>query len=89
MITGHIYFVESNKTMHCQHRIVFTLVLYTVAVLAVFVARPATTFNDDGTLKPFGAGQQKTLLGLGVVIVLCAVTSTFAVAMADLRWRKA
>lgn len=70
--------------MRCGHRIAYTLILYLAAVLAVFTARPRSTFREDGGLREFGTGKHKTLLGLGVVVVLCAVVSTFAVAAADL-----
>jgi len=54
-----------------------SVLLYLVLILAYVAIRPPLSYNDDGSLKPFGVGVGHTLFPLWVVAVLAAVVVAF------------
>jgi hypothetical protein len=54
-----------------------SVLLYLVLVLAYVAIRPPLSYNEDGSMKPFGVGKGHTLFPLWVVAILAAVIVAF------------
>lgn len=54
-----------------------SILLYLVLVLAYVAVRPSLSYNEDGSLKPFGVGRGHTLFPLWVIAVMMAVVVAF------------
>lgn len=65
-------------------RIVYSILFYVLAMTLLVIAKPNTVFDRDGTIKPFGVGEDKTLFSLGVYAVVLAVMSFYVFCIIDL-----
>ena len=54
-----------------------SVLLYLVLIMAYVAVRPPLSYNEDGSLKPFGVGEGHTLFPLWVVAVLASVVVAF------------
>lgn len=54
-----------------------SVLLYFVLVLAYVAVRPPLSYNENGSLKPFGIGEGHTLFPLWIVAMLMAVVVAF------------
>ena len=53
------------------------ILLYLILLSFILLANPKFAFDNDGTLKPFGTGNNKTVLPLWLIIVLLALVSYY------------
>lgn len=53
------------------------ILLYLVLILAYVAIRPPLSYNEDGSLKPFGFGNGKTVFPLWVIALIMAVLVSF------------
>jgi hypothetical protein len=54
--------------------------VYFILILAYVAIRPTLSYNDDGTMKSFGVGENHTLFPLWVISILIAVMVSFTYA---------
>lgn len=66
-----------------SHRVVYSIIFYLLVVLLVFVAKPSIMF-DNGNIKPFGIGDNKTIVSVGVLSVALAIVSFYLFAVIDI-----
>ena len=70
-------------------RVVYSLVFYTMAVMLIYLAKPDMMFANDGELKTFGVGNDrsgspKTVFSFGVFAIVLAITSFYLFSVIDL-----
>ena len=51
--------------------------LYLVIMFAYVAIRPSLSYTDNGNLKPFGTGQNKTMFPLWIIAIVVAVIVAF------------
>lgn len=61
----------------------YSAALYVIIVVTVLAAKPKFAFNEDGTLKDFGTGDQRSVFNFGVITGTSAVISSMIFAVAD------
>jgi hypothetical protein len=69
-------------------RIIYSILFYILLIILITLAKPSVMFEIDGTLKPFGIGDDKTMFSLGVFTVVLAVLSFYVFCMIDLIFSK-
>ncbi len=54
--------------------IILIIAIYTIIACTLWKKKPDIMFNEDGSMKPFGTGKDKTLFSYPVVLVITAIT---------------
>lgn len=62
----------------------YSSALYVVVVIILLATRPKFAFNDDGTMKDFGTGPDRSVFSLGALTGASAILSSILFAVADL-----
>ncbi len=64
-------------------RVIYSLLFFGLLMLLIFVSKPSHLFAPDGNVKPYGVGEGKTVISLGVLTVLSAICSFYVFALLD------
>jgi hypothetical protein len=62
----------------------YSAALYFIIIVTVLAAKPKFAFNEDGTMKDFGTGENRSVFNFGVLTGTSAVLSGMIFAVADL-----
>lgn len=62
----------------------YSSAVYLLLVVVTLATRPAFAFNEDGTMKDFGTGPDRSVFSFGSVTGASAVLSSMVFACADL-----
>lgn len=65
-------------------RVVYSLLFFVLLMVLVFVSKPGFVFMADGSIKQYGVGEGKTVISMGVIAVVCAISSFYVFALLDL-----
>lgn len=65
-------------------RIVSSILIFVFCMILLHVNKPSFIFNNDGTIKEFGTGNDKSVYSLGVVSSIIAIISFYIFSMIDL-----
>ena len=65
-------------------RVIYAVLFYVLLIILIILAKPSVMFENNGTLKQFGIGEDKTMFSLGVFTVVLAVLSFYVFCMIDL-----
>lgn len=65
-------------------RVVYSVLFYVLCILLVIVSKPSLVFQQDGSVKPFGVGNEKTVFPLGVFVVVGAIVSFYLFTLIDI-----
>lgn len=69
-------------------RIVYALLFYILLIVLVIVSKPSVMFERDGSIKPFGVGDDKTMFSLGVFSIVFAILSFYIFCLVDMIFTK-
>lgn len=64
-------------------RVIYSLLFFGLLMMLIFVAKPAQLFSAAGEVKPYGVGEGKTVISLGVLTVVSAICSFYIFALLD------
>lgn len=53
------------------------ILIYLILISLILLSNPKYAFNEDGTLKQFGTGNEKTVLPLWLIIILLALIAYY------------
>lgn len=68
-------------------RLVLSTMFFLLCMIIIMLMRPPFLFNDDdGSIKEFGVGLDKTIYSLGVVVVTLSIFSFYIFSMIDLMY---
>lgn len=67
-----------------NHRTIYSTLFYVLVILLIITARPAFAFDNYGSLKPFGVGDEKSIFSLGVVTCALAIVSFYIFTLIDI-----
>jgi hypothetical protein len=65
-------------------RMIHTILLYVLTMALLFITRPRFLFEEDGSLKTFGLDEGQTILSMGFVSVVVAISCFFLFTCVDL-----
>ena len=65
-------------------RVIYAVLFYILLIILIILAKPSVMFENNGSLKHFGIGEDKTMFSLGVFTVVLAVLSFYVFCMIDL-----
>lgn len=65
-------------------RIVYSVILYTLIMILIYVSKPKLMFNENGSIKSYGIKKNETIYSLGVVSVILSVISFYFFCIIDL-----
>ena len=54
-----------------------SLMIYIFSLFALFIAKPSFCFNEDGKLKEWGIGNDKTMFPAFIVSMIISIISLF------------
>lgn len=66
-----------------NQRTIYTTLFYVLMLMLIIVSKPAFAFNKDGRIRPFGVGEENTVISLGVIVVALAIVSFYVFACID------
>lgn len=69
-------------------RIVYALLFYILLIILVIVSKPSVMFERDGSIRPFGVGEDKTMFSLGVFSIVFAILSFYIFCLVDMIFTK-
>jgi len=64
-------------------RVVYSLLFFGLLMMLIYVAKPSQLFSSEGYVKPYGVGEGKTVISLGVLTVVSAICSFYVFALLD------
>lgn len=64
-------------------RVIYSLLFFGLLMVLLYVSKPKQMFSNDGSIKPYGVGEGKTVISLGVLTVLSAICSFYVFALLD------
>ena len=68
-------------------RLVLSTLFFLLCMIIIVLLKPPFLFNDDdGSIKEFGVGLDKTIYSLGVVVVTLSILSFYIFSMIDLMY---
>ena len=65
-------------------RIIYSILFYVLLMVLIILAKPSVMFDNDGNIKIFGTGSDKTMFSFGVFSVIIAIISFYIFSMIDL-----
>jgi hypothetical protein len=65
-------------------RVLYSAFFFVLVMCLVYVAKPSAVFDDAGRPRPFGVGDNGTMVPLGVVTVVAAVLGMYLFSLVDL-----
>ena len=60
-----------------KNRIQLSILIYLIFIMVLLYAKPQFIYNEDGTLKKFGTGNDKTILPLWMIVLILAFISYY------------
>jgi len=74
-----------NKMNHfVNQRVIYAVLFYILLIMLIIISKPSVLFTDEGGIKPFGIGEDKTMFSLGVFTVVLAILSFYIFCLIDL-----
>ena len=64
-------------------RTIYALLFYVLIVTLIVISKPSLMFNQSGSVKPFGLGNEKTILSLGIFCAVMAVMCSYVFTLVD------
>ncbi len=64
-------------------RLLYASVFFVLLILLIFTSKPSLIFDNKGSLRQFGIGDEKTMFSFGVFTVLFAVVSFYFFCVID------
>ncbi len=64
-------------------RLLYASVFFVLLVLLIYTSKPSLVFDNDGNVRPFGIGDDKTMFSFGVFTVLFAILSFYFFCIID------
>lgn len=64
-------------------RLLYSIVFFVLLITLVQTSKPSIIFGQDGSLRPFGIGEHKTMFSFGVFTVVLAVLSFYFFCVID------
>lgn len=71
-----------------NQRTTFTVSFYVLVVILMILAKPSFMFEEDGRIRQFGVGDGKTIVSLGVIVVVFSIISFYIFACIDVIFSK-
>lgn len=65
-------------------RVIYATLFYVLLIVLIVISKPSILFNIDGSIKPFGIGEEKTMFSLGVFTVVISILSFYVFCLIDL-----
>ena len=73
--------------MKLNPRLLYAIVFFVLLIALIFTSKPSLIFNKDGSLKPYGIGEDKTMFSFGVFTVVLAILSFYFFCVIDIIFR--
>lgn len=73
-----------KQFINISSRVVYSILFYILLMILLTVSKPSIIYNSDGTLKPFGIGDDKTMFSLGVFTATVAIISFYIFCIIDI-----
>lgn len=65
-------------------RILYAILFYVLLIVLLVMAKPSIMFDADGSIRPFGVGEEKTMFSVGVFSVVLALVSYYVFCLVDM-----
>ena len=59
--------------LRLDNYIKYSIVLYLIIAIFIWIKKPNLVFNDNGTVKEFGVGKNKTIFYYPIILVFLAI----------------
>ena len=65
-------------------RVIYSVLFFVLIMILAIVSKPSIMFNEDGQIKPFGLGEEKTMFSVGVVTSVVAILCFYTFCIIDI-----
>jgi len=72
------------KSHFLSSRVIYSVMFYTLLISIIFISKPATAFDPQGVIKPFGIGQGKTVFSFGTIVTTLAIVVFYVFCLIDI-----
>lgn len=69
---------------YVSSRIIYSTAFYVLFMVLLFVSKPSVMFDNNGNLREFGVGYDKTMFSFGLFTVVVAVLSFYMFCIIDM-----
>jgi hypothetical protein len=69
--------------MYPPARVVYATLFFLLTMALLLISKPPPLFFPDGSVKPFGVGERRTVFPLGVITTVVAVLSMYTFTLID------
>lgn len=66
-----------------SQRVIYSLLFYILLLVLIAVSKPKMVFDDEGNIRPFGVGDEKTIFSFGVIVITLSVLSFYVFCIID------
>lgn len=74
--------------MNISSRVIYSILFFSLLLVLLFISKPSVMFDEDGSLKDFGIGTDKTMFSFGVFTVVLAIISFYIFTLLDIIFKK-
>ena len=69
-------------------RLILSIIFFLMSMSMIIIMKPNSLFNaQDGSIKEFGVGLDKTIYSMGVVVVCLSIFSFYIFSIVDIIFR--
>lgn len=65
-------------------RVLYSVIFFILLLVLLFISKPSVMFDENGDIKQFGMGTEKTLFSFGIFTAVLAIISFYVFTLLDI-----
>lgn len=65
-------------------RVLYSVIFFILLLVLLFISKPSVMFDENGDIKPFGMGTERTLFSFGIFTAVLAIVSFYIFTLLDI-----
>lgn len=65
-------------------RVLYSVIFFVLLLVLLFISKPSIMFEENGDIKNFGMGHDKTLFSFGIFTIVLAILSFYLFTLLDI-----
>ena len=70
-----------------NHRSIYSIIFFLLVIILIIVARPSLMFHEDGQVKQFGIGDDKTIISMGSIVCFLSIFTYYVFLIIDILFK--
>ena len=76
--------IMATRSHFLSSRVIYSVLFFVLLVMLLIVTKPSFAFAPDGSVKPFGVGEGKTVFSLGTMVGCMAIICFYVFCLIDI-----